>query len=190
MMWFTVESGGESGKRVAVTGPRFIIGRDEGCDLVLRDEQVSRRHARVDVLDDGRVVLRNLASKNGTFVDGRGVDHSLVLRGGEAIQIGRTVLRSSRGDTATAVTPPKQAPTSDATHAAARVASRDERVAAVAASPKAAVARQSTLHRMVYAAIADEVKGIKHLTWKGMVVRGVGAAVGSATVGILWRILS
>jgi hypothetical protein len=45
------------------------IGRDRGCDLVLRDPEISRRHAQLR-FRDGRWILRDLDSTNGTFVNG------------------------------------------------------------------------------------------------------------------------
>ena len=51
----------------------FHIGREPGCDVELRDAQVSRRHAEVSD-DAGQWVVRDLQSSNGLFVDGRRTD--------------------------------------------------------------------------------------------------------------------
>jgi S1-C subfamily serine protease len=63
---------------------------------------VSRRHAAVEPIDGDRLRLRDLGSGNGTFVDGARIDSAL-LSGGEQVQIGNTVLLTSRerpaGDT-------------------------------------------------------------------------------------------
>lgn len=69
----------------------WVIGRLSDVDLPLEDEQVSRRHARIRRVDD-EFVLEDLESSNGTYVDGVPV-LSCVLRPGDWIQIGRTVLR-------------------------------------------------------------------------------------------------
>lgn len=88
-----IVSGGDAGKRVRPEGERYVIGRVRGCDLVLRDSKVSREHAYVRVLPDGRLELHDLESANGTFVDGRQVD-SVVLDGGEKVRFGNTVVEA------------------------------------------------------------------------------------------------
>jgi RND superfamily putative drug exporter len=90
--WLTVESGRDQGRTVKATGPEFTIGRDEGCDLVLDDVKLSRRHAALRVLGPDRVILTDLGSSNGTFVDGRRVDDPLELASGRRIELGDTRL--------------------------------------------------------------------------------------------------
>jgi len=56
-------------------GARTVVGRDAGCDLVLEDERVSRRHAVIEASDAGDATgddwtIADLGSKNGTLVDG------------------------------------------------------------------------------------------------------------------------
>jgi hypothetical protein len=67
------------------------IGRSSGCDIVLRDDSVSRRHAEI-ALRGGVCVLRDLGSSNGTFVNGRQVERTRLRRGDEVV-LGETVLR-------------------------------------------------------------------------------------------------
>src|SRR3954469_10262016 len=90
-MQLTITSGANAGKTVEVQGNEFTIGREAGVDLVLADGKASRRHAALRVLPDGRATLYDLGSSNGTFVDGRRIQSTL-LQGGEEIQIGDTVL--------------------------------------------------------------------------------------------------
>jgi pSer/pThr/pTyr-binding forkhead associated (FHA) protein len=61
-----VESGPLQGKRFALTLP-CTIGRKE-CDVMLEDRLVSRRHAEIKIIDH-KLVLEDLASKNGTRVN-------------------------------------------------------------------------------------------------------------------------
>lgn len=64
----------------------LVIGRHRGCDVVLSDLSVSRRHARL-VFRDGRWILQDLDSTNGTMVNGRRVGRS-ELRPGDHIALG------------------------------------------------------------------------------------------------------
>jgi len=64
----------------------LVIGRSGGCDLRLQDADTSRRHAKI-VCEEERIVLHDLASTNGTFVNGQKVEER-VLEPGDRLQIG------------------------------------------------------------------------------------------------------
>lgn len=67
------------------------IGR-EGCDiLLLLDEVVSRQHARIEWQGQS-LVIADLGSTNGTFVNGVQVQSPRTLQPGDVIQVGETVL--------------------------------------------------------------------------------------------------
>lgn len=74
------------GKRFFIEDPMFLVGRDAQCDLVIPDRQVSRRHAVVSQEDD-QYLLKDLDSKNGTFVNGQELSGTYVLQDGDEIQI-------------------------------------------------------------------------------------------------------
>jgi transcriptional regulator with GAF, ATPase, and Fis domain len=77
---------------VPVTG-RVRIGRDDDVELKLEDGQASRVHAEVEPADGG-VLVTDLGSRNGTFVDGRRVSGSAVLAEvGALVRCGKTLLR-------------------------------------------------------------------------------------------------
>jgi hypothetical protein len=61
-------------------GARIVLGRSSSCQLVLADDTVSRRHAELRA-EDGRWILRDLGSSNGTWVNGRQVVEAEVLLG-------------------------------------------------------------------------------------------------------------
>src|SRR3954447_14517276 len=103
-MQLTIKSGPGAGTTVKIEGPEFTIGREAGVDLVLADGKASRRHAALRVLPDGRATLYDLGSSNGTFVDGRRIQSTL-LQGGEQIQIGDTVLVADGAAPAQAAAP-------------------------------------------------------------------------------------
>jgi len=62
------------------------IGRWEGNDIVLGDQEASRRHAQIR-REAGRYVLVDLGSKNGTFVNGAPIAGATPLRDGDEISI-------------------------------------------------------------------------------------------------------
>ena len=64
----------------------FVLGRDAVCHLVITDSRVSRRHARVTVIN-GRYVIRDLGSMNGTFVNGERLRDSAVLLPGDEVLV-------------------------------------------------------------------------------------------------------
>ncbi|MFD5679388.1 FHA domain-containing protein [Streptomyces bacillaris] len=65
------------------------IGRDAGNDLVIDDLVVSRRHAELRALPDGRHEIVDLGSHNGTFLNGQPVDRA-VVEAGDIIGIGHS----------------------------------------------------------------------------------------------------
>jgi len=70
------------------------IGRESGNFVQLDDNEVSRRHAEIRRVD-GRFVVGDLKSSNGTFVNNRKVERA-ELTSGDQIQIGRTVMVYSK----------------------------------------------------------------------------------------------
>ena len=64
----------------------LIMGRSVGCDIVLPDRQVSRQHARIRRQDD-QIVIEDLKSKNGTWVNGQELTEPHALQDGDEIQI-------------------------------------------------------------------------------------------------------
>jgi pSer/pThr/pTyr-binding forkhead associated (FHA) protein len=65
-----------------------IVGRGDGCQLILDDPLVSRRHACF-VVDDREITVKDLGSTNGVLVNGTRVEEMQVLVPGDQITIGR-----------------------------------------------------------------------------------------------------
>jgi hypothetical protein len=81
---------GGSQRTYEISTPLVILGRGTDCDLRLVDPGVSRHHAEIRV-EDGEVVLVDLGSTNGTFVNGQPV-RRVPLADGTRVTLGRTTL--------------------------------------------------------------------------------------------------
>jgi len=77
--------------RYAFEEREVTFGRVEGNHVVLADRNVSRRHARL-ILRDGRYLLVDLKSTNGTYVNGRRLTSPLVVRATDQIRMGEYTL--------------------------------------------------------------------------------------------------
>jgi predicted component of type VI protein secretion system len=83
----------------------LVIGRVPACDVMIDDTKCSRRHARL-IVEGGVVEIEDLDSSNGTLLNGKPVERRM-LRSGDEIQIGKSVLRYVEG----AMAPAPAAPT-------------------------------------------------------------------------------
>src|SRR5690349_25113290 len=88
-MKITIDEGPDQGLEAEITDGVFTIGRGRGCTLVLKDSQVSSRHAAIETLPDGSVVLRDLGSTNGTFLNGQRMKGAAPISGTERVLIGQ-----------------------------------------------------------------------------------------------------
>ncbi len=68
-LFFVGLDGSEKSYRLQTHRP-FTVGRDPGNDIILRDPKVSRHHAEI-VFERGFFVLHDLASANGSYVNGK-----------------------------------------------------------------------------------------------------------------------
>ncbi len=84
-------AGPGAGRTAAVLGGSATIGREPECDLQVLDSEVSRRHAKVTVRD-GRAVIDDLRSSNGTYVNGERILDAYTLVPGDRIQIGEATI--------------------------------------------------------------------------------------------------
>ncbi len=79
------------GSRFAL-GARTVLGRAGDCDIVIDDPYVSASHAEI-VRIGARYAVRDLGSANGTYVNGTEVRRQRVLRPGDRVTLGDTILR-------------------------------------------------------------------------------------------------
>ncbi|HEX8254325.1 MAG TPA: FHA domain-containing protein [Thermoanaerobaculia bacterium] len=107
-IFFVGLDGAEKSYRLQTHRP-FTLGRDPGNDIVLRDPKVSRHHAEI-VFERGFFVLHDLASANGTYVNGKRV-RVAPLTHGARLRMGNTYGRFSEElPTESEATPMAEAP--------------------------------------------------------------------------------
>lgn len=68
-----------------------VIGRNHGCQLYLTDEKVSQQHAKVS-LENNTVMIEDLGSLNGTYVNGEKIEGPVELLSGDEVVVGMTNL--------------------------------------------------------------------------------------------------
>jgi Protein of unknown function (DUF3662)/FHA domain len=79
------------GKRVVISPDGATIGRGRQADVVLGDPNVSREHAEIRPRG-GSWVITDLGSTNGSHLNGRRLDGSEVLRSGDEIELGESMM--------------------------------------------------------------------------------------------------
>jgi signal transduction histidine kinase/ActR/RegA family two-component response regulator len=84
--WLTVLGGVDAGRRYPVT-TEVKLGRDQAATIQVAANDVSRRHAHIVKKADGSVVVEDLGSRNGTFVNGERIERQ-ILRHGDQLQLG------------------------------------------------------------------------------------------------------
>jgi pSer/pThr/pTyr-binding forkhead associated (FHA) protein len=91
-LFFVGLDGTEKSYRLQTHRP-FTVGRDPGNDIILRDPKVSRHHSEI-VFERGFFVLHDLASANGTYVNGKRVRVAPLTHGAK-LRMGNTYGRFS-----------------------------------------------------------------------------------------------
>jgi signal transduction histidine kinase/pSer/pThr/pTyr-binding forkhead associated (FHA) protein len=94
-----VLAGPDQGKSFDVREFPALIGRDTGNAVRLNDDMASRRHAEL-LFHDGRLILRDLLSTNGTFLNDELVSE-VEFKGGDRIRVGKSILEVSETRTQT-----------------------------------------------------------------------------------------
>lgn len=86
MATLEIIQGGEVGRSYELTEAESVLGRSPECDVVIEAAAVSRRHAIIEQ-NGGGYAVRDLGSRNGTYVNGARVDQQAALSSGDRIVI-------------------------------------------------------------------------------------------------------
>jgi pSer/pThr/pTyr-binding forkhead associated (FHA) protein len=112
----TIETGKHKGKRLKLPVGESVIGRDNDVGIRIASQDVSRRHCLIVVSEDS-VLVRDLESSNGTFVNGAPISGDTALNPGDLLVVGPMGFRyqSSSEDAAakTSVKPKPSRPGKD-----------------------------------------------------------------------------
>lgn len=90
-MRLIVKSGYHRGQEFSAVKARMILGRHGDCDIQLFDEGISRQHAEI-TSSNGKTVIRDLGSRNGTLVQGQPISEETTLSHGDEIILGQAKL--------------------------------------------------------------------------------------------------
>jgi len=83
------------GSKFELTGVEMTIGRAAGCQVALPDDTfASTVHARI-YGRDGAIYVEDLGSTNGTYLNGMRLGAPAVLRPGDQLQVGNTVMEAA-----------------------------------------------------------------------------------------------
>ena len=84
------------GRKYNLVRPQIVIGRSSKADICIDQEAVSRNHCKI-LSTGGSILLRDMGSTNGTYVNDELVDE-YVLRDGDFIKIGRCIFKFLSGN--------------------------------------------------------------------------------------------
>ena len=90
--------GDRKGRSIEFDKGRMILGRGEEADVRIDDEQVSRKHASIEVYSREQIYIADLASQNGTWLNGMKIRNTRLMHG-DLVRVGNTVLKFIIQDT-------------------------------------------------------------------------------------------
>lgn len=93
--WIQVVEPGHSPRVVTLDGEEIVVGRD--CDgILIEDPTASRRHLKLEPQDFG-LVVEDLNSANGTYIDEERITEPMVVQAGNVVRLGETDLIVHQG---------------------------------------------------------------------------------------------
>ena len=92
MFAIVISEKGGAERRETFDRSEITVGRVQGNDVTLPKGNVSKRHARL-LFRDGRFIVTDLNSTNGTYVNRRRISQATIVREGDRIYVGDFVLR-------------------------------------------------------------------------------------------------
>jgi pSer/pThr/pTyr-binding forkhead associated (FHA) protein len=110
--------GSKAGKEIKIPVPKCIIGRGDDCHLRPQSDAVSRHHCTI-ITTENEVIVRDMSSRNGTYVNGERVGEEAVLLTGDVLRVGPLEFELHIEQTAAKIKRPK---VSDIKEAVARTA--------------------------------------------------------------------
>jgi len=87
-----ISQGSQAGLSAELAGGMIMIGRGADCQLILDDDYVSTRHARVVATPNG-IYVEDLGSTNGTYVNGQRITAPTTITLADSVRIGKTMLK-------------------------------------------------------------------------------------------------
>lgn len=89
-----IVNGALAGRRFAVPKGGLRLGRASACDIAIPDEELSRNHAMFEPHASGALTVLDLASANGTLVNGENIGEDVrLLKAGDVIEVGATLVK-------------------------------------------------------------------------------------------------
>jgi pSer/pThr/pTyr-binding forkhead associated (FHA) protein len=82
-----VQQGRSAAKTIRLADGVTTVGRQDGCELTVRSSQVSRKHCQL-FEKKGLLLVKDLGSANGTFVNGTRIEEQRVLEPGDELTVG------------------------------------------------------------------------------------------------------
>src|ERR1700738_1653838 len=131
MFTIIISEKGGAERRESFDKNEINVGRVQGNDLMLPKGNVSKHHARL-LFRDGRFIVTDLKSTNGTYVNGRKIAQATIVREGDKIYIGDFIVRVDLGGADVSPSADESAP-----HGVARAIARAAIASASGPSPPA-----------------------------------------------------
>jgi pSer/pThr/pTyr-binding forkhead associated (FHA) protein len=87
-----ITQGSQTGQSAALADGVIMIGRGADCQIILDDDYVSTRHARVISGENG-IYVEDMGSTNGSYVNGQRITAPTTITMSDTVRIGKTILK-------------------------------------------------------------------------------------------------